>query len=74
MWAVNRYRASLVYLISLVATLYAAWKIRHFYIVLPCVIIQFGAMIWYIASYIPYGRGALSRIFRIAFRTSLLPI
>ena len=53
--------ASIVYLIMLLVTLVIAFTIANGILVLICVAIQFCAMVWYAASYIPYGRTLIKK-------------
>ena len=59
MCAPERRGATLVYFVMLVMTLVAAFKIRLVVVVIACVIGQYLALLWYAASYIPYGRACL---------------
>jgi len=45
-----------VYLLAMVATLFSALALHKALLVLVCILVQFGAMAWYILSYIPFGR------------------
>jgi len=57
----SRWVATSVYLASLVLTLLAAFLLKSRLICLVCIIIQYGALIWYSLSYIPYGQAMLMR-------------
>ncbi|KAL1921011.1 uncharacterized protein VTP21DRAFT_11646 [Calcarisporiella thermophila] len=63
MFAPVRVVASVVYLGVLVATLVVAFTLQNAILVIILVIIQFVALVWYIASYIPYGRDILRKMF-----------
>ena len=54
--------ASLIFIGALALTLFAAFKLKFAPLVLICVIIQFAALIWYIFSYIPFGRTCLKTL------------
>lgn len=41
----------------------------HAIVVLLCIAVQYGAMVWYIASYIPFGRSVLSSCCRATVRS-----
>lgn len=51
--------ATLIYLLSIGLTLFVAFKVGSALAVFACMIFQFLAMVWYIASYVPYGRQML---------------
>ena len=53
--------ASIVYLVMLVVTLIVAFATSIGVLVLVCCAIQFCAMVWYAASYIPYGRTLIKK-------------
>jgi len=59
MCAPERRGATFVYFAMLVMTLVAAFKIRRVPVVIACVVGQYCALMWYAASYIPYGRACL---------------
>ncbi|EIE88162.1 hypothetical protein RO3G_12873 [Rhizopus delemar RA 99-880] len=63
MFAPVRFWATVVYLSLLVLTLVLSITLRLFFLSLILVIIQFGALVWYSASYIPYGREIIRRFF-----------
>ena len=53
--------ASVIYLVMLLVTLIVAFTIANGILVLVCIAIQFCAMVWYAASYIPYGRALIKK-------------
>jgi hypothetical protein len=53
--------ATIVYLISMGTTLFFAFKLQILPLVLVSMLVQFCAMIWYSASYIPYGRAMIQK-------------
>lgn len=55
MFGEGRWIASLVYLITLVGTLYSAYAIRSFYVVIPMLVIQVLALLYYLMTYLPSG-------------------
>ncbi|KEG05241.1 putative vesicle transport protein SFT2B-like [Trypanosoma grayi] len=59
MFAESRWIATTVYLVSLVLTLVAALLLHNALLVLLLCLVQIGAMIWYILSYIPFARDAV---------------
>jgi len=48
--------ATLIYLAAIGLTLFCAFKVQQALPVIACMIVQLLAMIWYCASFIPYGR------------------
>jgi hypothetical protein len=58
----HRALSAAAYLLSMLATLgiCLATAAPHPLVVLLCIVIQYAAMVWYIASYIPFGRSMLS--------------
>ena len=51
-----RVGATACYLASIVATMFAALALHHAPLTILCMVIQFCALAWYCASYIPFGR------------------
>jgi len=72
MFGKQRALVTIVYLSSLVGTLYAALEIRLFVVIVPMLIIQFGSLLWYVLSYLPYGTTGLTFVAKNA--RTLLPI
>ncbi|CAO3586726.1 unnamed protein product [Absidia cylindrospora] len=63
MFAPVRFWATTIYLALLVLTLVLSITIKLFFLSLILVVIQFAALVWYSASYIPYGREVIRRFF-----------
>ncbi|KAI9281557.1 Got1/Sft2-like family-domain-containing protein [Sporodiniella umbellata] len=63
MFAPVRFWATVVYLSLLVVTVILSVTLKIFFLSLILVIVQFGALVWYSASYIPYGREIIRRFF-----------
>ena len=61
MFDTTRIVGSLVFFTSMIGTLYFAFVMKSGVGVLTCVIIQFAAYIWYVASYIPFGRAMVKK-------------
>jgi hypothetical protein len=51
----KRWIATTIYLASIIATIVVAIKVPKIGFVILCMLIQLCAMIWYTASYIPFG-------------------
>ncbi|KAK3817731.1 MAG: putative membrane protein [Benniella sp.] len=62
MFAPVRMVASILFLSMIVLTLVIAFTLKSFLLCLIFCIIQFLALFWYSASYIPYGRAAIKKI------------
>ncbi|CAO3654559.1 unnamed protein product [Mucor hiemalis] len=63
MFAPVRFWATVVYLALLIVTLIISITLKLWFLSLILVIIQFCALVWYSASYIPYGREMIRRFF-----------
>ncbi|KAI8377117.1 Got1/Sft2-like family-domain-containing protein [Choanephora cucurbitarum] len=63
MFAPVRFWATVTYLGMLVLTIILSITLAKFFLSLILVIIQFSALVWYSASYIPYGREMIRRFF-----------
>lgn len=78
----GRWIASLIYIITLVLTLYTSYAIRSFYIVLPCLLIQILSLLYYLFTLLPGGYAntlmmkVINGLFGTCYRTtrSILPI
>jgi len=57
-----RKNASIIFIFSIILTLFSIYVLKSKFLTIICVIIQFGAFIWYVMSYIPYGRDCLKVI------------
>ncbi|KAG0375531.1 hypothetical protein BGX24_008972 [Mortierella sp. AD032] len=62
MFAPVRMVASIVFLAMIVVTLIVAFTIKSSVLCVVLCIIQFLALFWYSASYIPYGRAAIKKV------------
>ena len=63
MFKAKRIWATAIYLTMLVATLVAAFLAAPVVIVLITIFVQWCALVWYIASYIPYGQNMIKKAF-----------
>ncbi|KAI8883563.1 SFT2-domain-containing protein [Backusella circina FSU 941] len=63
MFAPVRFWATVIYLVMLVLTLALSIWLHNVGLSIVLVIIQFCALVWYSASYIPYGREIIRRFF-----------
>ncbi|KAI8087469.1 Got1/Sft2-like family-domain-containing protein [Thamnidium elegans] len=63
MFAPVRFWATVTYIVLLALTLAMSIWLKNFVLSIVLVIIQFCALIWYSASYIPYGREIIRRFF-----------
>lgn len=59
MFEETRLIATIVYLVSMVLTVLVAVTLKIAGLVILCCIVQYGAMIWYGLSYIPFARNAV---------------
>jgi Got1/Sft2-like family len=59
MFKQHRAVASTVYILSMVGTIYCVWQAKTMFVVVPVLMIQFCSLLWYVASYIPYGQSCL---------------
>lgn len=58
-----RVSATIVYMASIALTLFSAFYLHSVFFVMVALSIQLCAMVWYCASYIPFGRDLLKRFF-----------
>ncbi|KAG2204438.1 hypothetical protein INT47_005229 [Mucor saturninus] len=63
MFAPVRFWATVIYLGLLITTLVVSITLKTFVLSIVLVIVQFCALVWYSASYIPYGREMIRRFF-----------
>ncbi|GBB85551.1 hypothetical protein RclHR1_12040003 [Rhizophagus clarus] len=63
MFAPVRWFASAIYLGTLVLTLVVAFVLKNGILCIILCIIQWMALFWYCASYIPYGRAIIKKVF-----------
>ena len=54
--------SSIVFILSIILTIISIYLFKSKLLTILCVIIQFGAFLWYVMSYIPYGRDCLKAI------------
>ncbi len=64
MCAAKRWIATSIYVTMMVLTVTLAFLGAHKLLVLGSVFVQWAAMVWYIASYIPFGQRMISRMFK----------
>lgn len=64
MFGPERFMVSSVYLSSLALLFYVTWAFNYFIVVLPVLVIQLVSLLAYVASYVPFGQTALTRICR----------
>ena len=62
MMAPVRLFASIVYLASIVLTMFSALVLEHAILTVLLMLVQFCALLWYCASYIPFGRELITKI------------
>lgn len=61
MSASHRWLAAMLYVGAMILTLVSAFYAKSAFITLLCIIAQFCAMVWYVASYIPFGRRMIAK-------------
>lgn len=61
MLAPERRTASTVYVVTLVGTLWSVFVLKWRLVSFGCVLLQFGALTWYMLSYVPYGQACLKK-------------
>jgi len=59
MFEKTRIIATIIFLLSLVATLVVAFVVQNGALVIVCVVVQFLAFTWYSLSYIPFARDGI---------------
>jgi hypothetical protein len=64
----GRLGASGVYLATLLATLYCAVWLPSAFLLVPLVVAQLCSLVWYVASYFPYGRACIARTSQLLCR------
>ena len=62
MFKSHRVWATCIYLFMMLATVIAAFAGAPKILILLFIVCQWGALVWYIASYIPYGRKIISKL------------
>ncbi len=66
MFEETRLIATIVYGVSMILTILAAVVVESGGLVIFCCIVQYGAMVWYGLSYIPYARSLVKNCFKSA--------
>ena len=61
MFGPDRRASSLLYISSLAATLTCIFYMQSHTLTCISILVQFGAMIWYVSSYMPFGQSLLRR-------------
>jgi hypothetical protein len=61
---VHRRKASMVFVVSIIMTLCALYVLHSKLLTVLFVLVQFAAYVWYILSYVPYGRECLMNVMR----------
>ncbi|KAK4283238.1 hypothetical protein QN277_000212 [Acacia crassicarpa] len=64
-----RIYATAIYLASMIIALFCALYVRNKLLTLLAIILEFGALIWYSLSYIPFARTMVSKIMGACFDT-----
>ncbi|KAJ3411809.1 hypothetical protein HDV05_001708 [Chytridiales sp. JEL 0842] len=64
----TRLAASLIFLVTMVLTLVVALVVKSFILTIICCIVQFLALFWYSASYIPFMRDIIKNCFGGLFK------
>ena len=61
--------AAIIYLVSMALTLFAALYLRNWVLAICMVLVQSCALIWYLASYVPFARAAIKRVVTTAIES-----
>ncbi|KAK6238347.1 hypothetical protein QUC31_003816 [Theobroma cacao] len=64
-----RIYATAIYLASMIIALFCAFYVHNKLLTLLAIILEFGALIWYSLSYIPFARSMVSKIMLACFDT-----
>ncbi|XVF14692.1 hypothetical protein REPUB_Repub09cG0083200 [Reevesia pubescens] len=64
-----RIYATAIYLASIIIALFCAFYVHNKLLTLLAIILEFGALIWYSLSYIPFARSMVSKIMLACFDT-----
>ncbi|KAI8801536.1 vesicle transport protein, partial [Cladochytrium replicatum] len=59
----TRLVATIIFLAAMVVTFLVAILLGNAILVLVCVLVQYCALFWYSASYIPFARDAMKKVF-----------
>lgn len=57
----DRRGATAIYICSMVGTFLSVSVFQSGILTVICVVLQMGALLWYVFSYVPYGRACLRR-------------
>lgn len=63
MFAQKRIIATIIYIATLIGTLIVAFTLESVILVVILMILQLGALVWYILSYIPFAQEAIKKYF-----------
>ncbi|EXB64070.1 Vesicle transport protein SFT2B [Morus notabilis] len=64
-----RIYATAVYLATIIIALFSALYVHNKFLTLLAIILEFGALIWYSLSYIPFARSMVSKVMLACFDT-----
>ncbi|XP_030462799.1 uncharacterized protein LOC115682650 [Syzygium oleosum] len=64
-----RIYATAIYLASIIVALFCALYVRNKLLTLLAIILEFGALIWYSLSYVPFARSMVSKVMLSCFDT-----
>ncbi|GMN27058.1 hypothetical protein TIFTF001_001517 [Ficus carica] len=64
-----RIYATAIYLASIIIALFSALYVHNKFLTLLAIILEFGALIWYSLSYIPFARSMASKVVLACFDT-----
>ncbi|THU49789.1 hypothetical protein C4D60_Mb06t13220 [Musa balbisiana] len=68
-----RIYATSIYIASMIIALFCAFYVHNKLLTLLAIILEFGALIWYSLSYIPFARSAVSKVMVACFDTDSSP-
>ncbi|XP_010252318.1 PREDICTED: vesicle transport protein SFT2B [Nelumbo nucifera] len=64
-----RIYATAIYLASIIVALFCALYVRNKFLTLLAIILEFGGLVWYSLSYIPFARSMVSKVMMACFDT-----
>lgn len=64
-----RIYATSIFIASMIIALFCAFYVHNKLLTLLAIILEFGALIWYSLSYIPFARSAVSKVMVACFDT-----
>nr|XP_016512764.1 PREDICTED: vesicle transport protein SFT2B-like [Nicotiana tabacum] len=64
-----RLYATAIYLASIIIALFSALYVRNKLLTLLAIVLEFGALIWYSLSYVPFARSMVSKVMMACFDT-----